>query len=126
MPIMFTLCEYSYRTGSGHFVGNSDCVENLPWELCDALNTYAVQSGSMTLAEFEGCDYRTVRAWLEDMFGYDGRYGWKAWADKCCWCDSELHNGRCDCEDFSSSVEQAEWLDREEAAYRIKWAGRND
>jgi hypothetical protein len=81
--VKYTLSEYSFLTGSGCCIGSSDCVGGLPWEDCDALNTYAVMRGSATVAEFEGCDVWAARAWLVENPTYDGRNGCKAWKGEC-------------------------------------------
>ena len=126
MTITYTLSEYSYLSGCGVCIGSSDSVDRLPFELCDALNTYSVKRGHVDIADFEGCDVNAARSWLEDMFGYDGRCGVAAWKGECSWCGSELYNGECDCEDFVESVDAAEAADIADIERRARLAAYDD
>jgi len=105
--VKYTISEYSYRTGSGCCIGSADHIEKLPWEACDALNTYAVMRDSATIAEFEGCDVLAARAWLIKNPGYDGYNGCKVWKDECDYCGGALRDGRCNCVDSAERYNRA-------------------
>ncbi len=93
--VKYTLTEFSYLTGRGRLVGSADSAARLDWERCDALNTYSVEKDGKAIAEFEGCDVWTARAWLLANPGYDGSFGVHVWRGQCDLCDGA---GQCDCE----------------------------
>lgn len=105
--VKYALVEYSYVTGSGHTAGCAGRIEDLPWEEVDGLNTYAVQRGSVTLAEFEGHEALAAWTWLVENPGYNGVAGVKAWKGECAYCGGRLRDGKCGCEEYAFRAAQA-------------------